>query len=30
MALPEPRTLHYTRWLEAARGLAFDPTTTAG
>ena len=30
MALPEPRILHYTRWLEATRGLAFDPTTTAG
>jgi acetoacetyl-CoA synthetase len=30
MALPEPRILHYTRWLEATRGLVFDPTTTAG
>ena len=30
MALPEPRILHYTRWLKATRGLAFDPTTTAG
>ena len=30
MTLPEPRILHYTRWLEATRGLAFDPTTTDG
>ena len=29
-ALPEPRIAHYMRWLEATRGLAFDPTTSAG
>jgi acetoacetyl-CoA synthetase len=30
VALPEPRILHYTRWLAAERGLRFDPTTTEG
>lgn len=30
MTLPEPRILHYTRWLREQRGLLFDPTTTEG
>lgn len=30
MTLPEPRILHYARWLREHRGLVFDPTTTAG
>ena len=30
MTLPEPRILHYTRWLRERRGLVFDPTTVEG
>ena len=30
MSVPEPRILGYTRWLQQARGLAFDPTTIEG
>lgn len=30
MSLPEPRILHYTRWLREQRGLAFDATTVEG
>ncbi len=30
MSLPEPRIVHFTRWLASQRGLHFDPTTTAG
>lgn len=30
MTLPEPRILHFTRWLREHHGLVFDPTTTAG
>lgn len=28
--LPEPQILRFTRWLEAQRGLRFDPTTVEG
>jgi acetoacetyl-CoA synthetase len=30
MSSPEPRILHYTRWLARERGLHFDPTTHEG
>ena len=30
MKLPEPRIVHYTRWLERERGLHFDATTPEG
>ncbi|CAG1018346.1 acetoacetyl-CoA synthetase [Burkholderiaceae bacterium] len=30
MTLPEPRILHFTRWLARERGLQFDPTNHEG
>jgi acetoacetyl-CoA synthetase len=30
MTLPEPRIVHYTRWLARERGLQFDATTPEG